>query len=364
MTMQWVATRARTGEVIAYLPHLDIPTISAVIGSYTLAEGTMPVQSAPQAWERATLPKASTLVLLDDEAPLWGGLITRRRRQTAQPIKLSLMTLEGWLDGVFVRDTLVHTTTGQNAIIADLVDRYIIDGTLPGLPLRVEGGTGGTARACAWSDKQDRAVLSVLSELAGLDGGPEWTIGWEHLSGPERYCPVLRVADRIGQSPIAGLAPPAMFDMPGSVMDAVFVEDWSSGKGATDVMATAPAVSDERPQSPHQTSADADRPRVELRWRPSTSATDVPTLTDHAVRALADLANGGRSLALKAALSTAPRLGKKWTIGDDVGFQIASPEFPRGLSGTARAIGWEMVPEAASRVGSISPVLVLPGEAA
>jgi len=372
--MEWIATEARTGRIITDLPHLSVPRIAAVLGSYTTALASLPVPSAPEPWQRATKSGATVMILLDDGAPQWGGMVITDEPSTDDEIPLSLITIEGRLDGIFIRDDLTYTATGQNAIVADLIARYVVDGAggRNGFPIRVEGGTGGTVRDRKYKDADDKSVLSALTELAGVDGGPEWTIGFEHLTNPERYCPVLYVGDRIGVSPIAGLAPAATFDM-ASVTWAALKRDFSAGKGATDVMASSSAVADVRPQSPHQTSADPDRPRVEHRFTPSTSISVVSTLTAHAARVLADMANGARTLSLMAALSEAPRLGRDWALGDDVGFVVGGvdstgrdtvPAFPGGLSGSARCIGWEMTLPAAGVVGTITPTLVLPGESA
>jgi hypothetical protein len=323
---EWVAAEARTGRVIADLPDLSVSRVSMVLGSYTTTTAALPLPTAPEPWVRATTPKATTLVLLDDGVPVWGGLVLSRKRGSGDLVEMSLGTIEVWLDGVFVRDALTYAGTGQNALVADLCARYVIDGALPGLPLRVSGGTGGTVRDRTYTDAQDKSILSVLSELFGVEGGPEWTIGWEHQSSPERYTPVLYVGDRIGAAPIAGLSPAATFEMPGAVSSVELVEDWSAGKGATDVIASSSAVADVRPQSPHQTSDDADRPRVEHRFTPSTSISDVDTLTAHARRVLADMADGARTLTLSAVLDDAPRLGSVWALGDDVGFVVGGTE--------------------------------------
>jgi len=403
VTLEWVATAARTGRVIADLPLLSVPQVGAVLGGYTTAQGTLPVGGTgvgapPEAWLEATLHGGATLVLLDDGVPVWGGLVKARRRNSGDVITLSLATLEAYFDGRFVGDK-TYTATGQNAIVADLIASYVVDGVTPGLPIRVDGGTGGTARDRAYTDEQDKTVLSVLTELSSVTGGPEWTIGWEHQSSPERYTPVLFVGDRIGVSPSLGLAPAAMFDLPGCVSFAELVEDFSAGKGATDVMATSTAVADVRPQSPHQLSGDSVRPSVEFRFTPSTSITVVDTLTAHAARVVAAMGEGARALSLTADLGSAPRLGRDWAMGDDVGYAIGGveddptrirtddgysdtyddvygetfwtkanpagresvPAFPGGLVGVGRAVGWSMTLPEAGVVGKVSPVLVLSG---
>jgi hypothetical protein len=52
--------------------------------------------------------------------------------------------------------------------------------------------------------------------------------------------------------------------------------------------------------------------------------------------------DGSLALTLTANREEAPRLGRDWFIGDDIGFSIEAPEFPGGLVGTARCVGWEL----------------------
>lgn len=374
MGMSWVSVDFRTGVVLADLPDLDVPRVGATLGTYFTTTASLPVPTAPENWLRATLPFGACLVLLDDGDPVWGGLVSRRVRSGGDVAELTLVTWEAYLGRRFVGD-VVYTGEPQNDLVVDLIDRFVQDGTVP---LVVEG-SGGTARDRTYEDAADKTVLTVLTELAGVQGGPEWTVSWRHLTGPERYVPVLEVADRIGTGVTGDLGPSATFEMPGPVTDAVLTEDWSEGRGATSVVATSTAQADERPQSPAVVSGDMERPTVEFRFTPSTSITVVDTLTGHAQRALAVLADGSQALTLSADCATAPRLGRDWRLGDDIGYRIGGrvpglvselvedafvdtfeetfgsvasvrsagwvetvPAFPGGLEGTARAVGWEL----------------------
>jgi hypothetical protein len=120
------------------------------------------------------------------------------------------------------------------------------------------------------------------------------------------------------------------------------VEGYGADEGANDVMAVSSGTEEARPQSEHQTNTDDGRPRFEYRWTPSTSITDVDTLTSHAQRALAAMKDGSLALTLTANREEAPKLGRDWFLGDDIGFSIDAPEFPGGISGTARCVGWEL----------------------
>lgn len=350
MNLSWVACEARTGRVVAELRDLVCPSVSAVLGGYTTATATLPLPTAPENWESATTAGGSFLVLLDGDVPVWGGLVMKDARSEGDTKTLPLATLEAYFDRRFVGDE-TYTATGQNAIVADLAATY-----LTSLPIRVEYTGPGTLRDRTYEAAADKTLLSVLTELMGVIGGPEWTVGWEHQSDPERFTPVLYVGDRIGVAPSAGMAPAATFELPGSIVSVEYVSDWSSGKGATDVMAVSSATAGVRPESPHQTVTDPTRLIFEHRFTPSTSITEVATLTSHAQRTLAALSGGTRSLAFSANVDAAPRLGTDWRIGDDVGYVLNGPAFPGGWSGSARAVGWEL---SLTEPLSVSPVLSL-----
>lgn len=371
--LSWVSVDLRTGRLLAELPDLSVDRVSAVLCSYTSTTATLPLPTAPENWERATMPEATALILLDDDRPVWGGRVTTQQLSMGDDIPMSLASFESYFDRRYVGD-VTYEGVGQNEIVADLIDRFVNDGTIN---VRVEYTGAGQLRDRTYKDSSDKTVLSVLTELAGVEGGPEWTVGWEWQHDPERITPVLYVGDRIGTSPIAGLGPAATFEAPGPVVDAVLTRDFRTGKGATDVMAVSTATADVRPQSPRQIAANSERPTLEHRFTPSTSITEVSTLTSHAQRALSQMAGGAQALTLSAVVKDAPRLGLDWFIGDDIGYQIGSmipdgrrgltdifvdefvdtfgafglinpdgkpsiPAFGAGLSGSARCIGWEL----------------------
>jgi hypothetical protein len=233
-------------------------------------------------------------------------------------------------------------TAAQNQLVKVLVEDYAQTGARRGLPIRVEvAGGDGVSRTREYKDSEDKTLYSVLSDLSGVIGGPEWTVSWEWVDERQLGL-VLTVSDRIGARPPAGLNPAAQFYLPGDVTDAELVEGYGADEGANDIMAVSSGVEDARPQSPHQTNSTDLRPRFEYRWTPSTSISDVGTLTAHAQRALAAMKDGSLALAITANREEAPKLGRDWRIGDDIGFSIEAPEFPGGLVGTARCVGWEL----------------------
>lgn len=369
----WLALEARTGVVIADLPDLDCDKVSTQIGAYTTATASLPVgtKKTPENWVRATKPGATFLVVVDDDTsdPVWGGLVTKRTRTAGDSTALSLITVEGYLDRRFVGDE-DFVEVDQNVIAATLVQKYVVTGSNGGLPMRVEiVGGPGKLRDRPYTDRSDKTVYSCLVELMGLEDGPEWSIGWERRG--QIYTPVFRVGTRLGAAVTPGFAPNATFEIPGPVTSAELQEDYSAGGGANDVLATSSASADERPQSAHIVTPDPDRPTFEARFSPSTSIVDVAVLNDHArARALAT-ADGAQALALASVTQSAPRVGVDWAAGDDLGYVVGGldrfdrelvPAFPGGLTGVARAVGWELSFASDKSPEIITPVLQDPEE--
>lgn len=360
MGYQWVSTEARTGEIITDLPLLNVSTVKASVGRYETAQGTLPINTkdAPPEWERAVKENAAHLILLadnpDDPAhgiPVVGYRVQSTTRDQGDTISLDLATVESYLDSRYVGNA-TYTNVAQNLIVQSLVNAYAKDGAKNGIPIRVQIlGGNGAVRTRQYSDSDDKTLYSVLTDLMGVEGGPEWFIGWEWQHNPERITPVLYVGDRVGSDVTPGFGPAATFEMPGPVTAFKMVRDYKQGRGANDVMATSSGTEDVRPQSPHVTDVGVDQPTVEYRFTPSTSITDVNTLTGHAQTALSGMKNGSISIELSAVAQYAPQLGVDWNLGDTIGYVVGGtnsngdetvPAFPGGIAGSARAAGWSL----------------------
>lgn len=350
----WVATEVLTGEIIADLRDLQVERVKLSLGRYESATAELPLPTAPEDWERATLHGATNLILLRDNPddptrgiPVWGGMVSKRNRNSGDLIPMTLATLEAYFDRRYVGDE-EFVQVGQNIIVKTMVEKYIATGSNGGLPIRVQivNGGDGKLRDRTYTDTSDKSIYSVLSDLSGVEGGPEWTVGWEWQHSPERITPVLYVGDRIGNPVTEGLSANASFEIPGPVTEVSMDEDYSAGHGANDVMAVSTADGNERPQSDHIVTADPSRPTFEFRWTPSTSITSKDTLNSHASAGAVALANGQTSVSLSATSLAAPAVGVEWSLGDDIGYAIGSgavvPAFPGGRDGVARAIGWEL----------------------
>jgi len=403
VALSWLSVDARTGVILADLPHLSVNTVKRSLCRYDSASAVLPLPTAPEGWDLATREGGANLILLSDDAPIWGAMVTQSPRGSGDTLEMSLATIESYFDRRYVGD-VVYAQVGQNIIAADLIARYVATGPLGGLPIRVQYSAPGKLRDHTYSDASDKTVYSALTELANIEGGIEFTVEWEWQHNPERITPVFYVGDRIGQAVTPGLAPAATFDLPGCVTEAVVFRDYSAGKGANVVVAVSTAVADVRPQSPAQVAPDDGRPTFEHRFTPSTSIKQVSTLTAHAASALASLAPGATAITLSADMGSAPVLGLDWRLGDDIGYVLGGlvpdarthlvdvysdlfpavfpatfgewtgtavalinpggrdsvPAFPGGLSGSARCVGWELdLPKSI-----VTPILATTGAAA
>lgn len=370
---EWVAVSLKTGDIITDLPLLEVSDVAASMGRYESTTAELPIATGkvPPEWRRATSRGAAALILLDDNPndpthgiPVWGGWVKRRRRTQLDKVSLDLQTIDGYFDERYVGDK-TYAGVAQCLILKDLVESFAKVGSNGGIPIRVVVlGDNGQVRDRTYVDVQDKTLYSAIRELSDVNGGPEWYCEWEWQYNPDRLTPVMYVGNRLGSTVPAGLAPAAVFDLPGSIRDFEFVEDYGHGRGANDVMATAAGEGDTRPQSSHAVYTDTERPTFEFRFSPSSSITETSTLDAHAQRRLSQMQQGTESIVLTAHLSQAPRLRIDWNLGDTVGISLGGtaydgrdqvPATPGGLSGMARVAGWKRTLEEPQ---TISPIVI------
>lgn len=395
MGLSWVACESRTGRLIERLPGLACRKVGVTLCRYEAAEGlSLPLPDAPPSWVRATEPMASFLVLVDDEAPQWGGMIDDAPQVAELDyVPIAAATIEAYFARCYVGDRDFEGV-GQNLIAKALIEEFVATGPNGGIPIRVEVvGGDGEPRDRHYKDSANQTVYSQLQELAGVTGGPEWTVGWERsvVDGEVYYTPVFYVGDRIGSSPADGLAPAATYRMPGPLRSFRRGRGWKTGKGANHVVAYSSGTGDSVPSASH-TVADPDRPTVAFRFTPSTNITESDTLDAHAQRKAADLSRGERAISMVADYESSPKFGVDWFIGDDIGYSVGGtvsgprqvvvtgdavtewaeetagaaavttetqswesvPAFPGGARGIERALGWRLNLDG---VPTIEPIL-------
>jgi hypothetical protein len=367
----WLGCDLVTGRIVEELPDLTAQgPISHRLSAYTSASFALPIPlgghgAPPKDWLGATQSGRCMLVAVMADQPIWAGIILPREGGTEATADFGAVTLEGYLERRYVAN---HTWVGQDeasVIMAGLIGDA---NTTEGIGLTIDAPATGTLRDRLYLDVEDKTVYEAARELSGVIDGPEWTIalGWTDAT-QTAVSKTFRVRKRIG---FKSMTPTAVRPTGNTV--AVFatqaesetryryLEDYSTGKGANHIVAVSSGEGGLRPASaPARDAATfaAGWPRYEYRFTPSTSITSIPVLDAHAQKALGILARGVNLLTITARADATPRLGTDWSTGDDIGYELVGHRHPAGLTGVARAIGWNLDPQA----GTVSPILLTPG---
>lgn len=355
----WLACNLVTGGIIAELPDVH-GTVSRVLGASTSSSLSMPIPRAgPGALGdvafQATQPGTTMLVAVINDLPTWAGIVLPRGGGTDAELQLPCVSLEGYLDRRYVGDHKWVQQDDTSVIATGL----IADAQVEGIALVVDAVASGVLRDREYFDKDDATVYSRLRELMGVEGGPEWTIDLD-WSDTKRSAvkKIIRVRPRIG---LASASPAAVFSTRGaSETRYIYTEDYSADRGANHVIATSSGQGEDRPQSVPAKDIRPGWPRYERRFSPSSAITSQSVLDAHARAELARLSLGTRTFKITTRWDAFPRLNIDWRIGDDVAWDLVGHRHADGVTGTGRAIGWELDPQA----GTVDPILWEPGEEA
>jgi hypothetical protein len=364
VTEYWKAVEAVTGYPIADLPDFVADSLPATLSRPETFTGTMPINpadsSAPVNWIQASDPWCVAILRIDDatNTVVGGGYVNGRVRTQGDTVTIPLVTAEGYLDR---RQTGAYAppATDQNTIMWQLVSQFVATAStagLNGMPITLNTvGAAGVARDRTYAVADRKTVLSNLTELNNVQGGPEFTITWRHLTSPERWLPVFNVGTRIGQPVTTGLGPAVTFELGGTiqggtVVDFAYTEDFSDTKGANYVTAySLPDATTGLPLSQSMAyTVNARQLELDYTWNPSTSITTAADLLAHVQQQLPLMQAGARSLALSIQGNAFPQFGVDFFLGDSVGYRIGGldqfgkdtvPALPGGFSGVARVIG-------------------------
>lgn len=367
MTIYYKACEAVTGYPIADLPNFSVDYLKATLGRAESMTGTLPISpadpKAPENWVAASDPWCVAIFAIDSDtqqpvgAPMY---INGRVRTQGDVATLPLVTAEGYLDRRQIGN-YTPTATDQNTIGVQLVTQFAAAASAAGLngwPVIFNiVGAAGMARDRTYAITDRKTVLAALTELMGVQGGPEFTVTGTHLTGPERWLPVFNIGTMIGNPVTSGLLPAVQFQLGGSseggtITDFAYTEDFTDGKGANYV--TAWALTDATTGANlTQSVAYTGNPRqlqLDYEWNPSTSITTAADLLLHAQQQLPIMQKGSRSLAMTIKGDKFPQVGTDWNLGDAVGYAIGGkdqagketiPSLPGGITGVSRVIGWQ-----------------------
>ncbi|MFF1483151.1 hypothetical protein ACIGZH_01590 [Streptomyces sp. NPDC058319] len=344
MILTWYGCDLRTGGIIEELPSLTPQgALTRRLGTSTSTSVALAMAGAPTDWEAATAPGRSLLVAVDTEIdrPIWAGIPLPREGGSAPEVTFSAATPEAYLDRRYT-GTRIMVQQDQATVVTALMTEPLTQGP----PFVMDAPPTGVLMDYQVQDSDDRTVLSVLEEISGAEGGPEWTIDveWADAARTGFVLPV-RVRPTIG---VQAAAPEAVFDFPGCITSYSLAESYEAGKGATVVLARGDGEGAARLSSAPAVATAleaAGQPRYEYRFTPGAGLTDPDQLNAHAAKALALMQTGSAVWTVQAAVPAAPRLGRDWSLGDTVQVSVTrSPRHPAGAEVVARAWSWELEP--------------------
>lgn len=353
VTLAWYGCDLRTGNIAEDLPSLK-PTgaLSRKLGASTTLQLELSLNGAPDGWESATAPGRSVLVAVDTatDTPVWAGAVLPRDGGSANTIQLGAATLEAYLDARYPgTQTLIGTD--QATVVSSLATPALTGGP----PIVIDAVATGTTMDYLSADGDDKTILSCLTEIMGLDGGPEWTIDVVWNASHSGFQFPLRVRQKIG---VQSTNPEAVFDFPGCVSQYSLGESYEQGKGATRVIARGEGEGASRLTSATTEATAviaAGWPVWEYRYTPATGVTDPDQLNAHASSSVALMAQGAQVWTVQGVASRSPRLGTDWGLGDSVSVSVrSSRRHPDGAEVVARCWAWELDPAA----DQVRPILV------
>lgn len=352
--IQWVACDPGTGEVIESLPGLRLESsLPVYVGRGDTVRVSLPVVQRPERWRIATEPNRVVLVAhYDDEQQtiLWAGRITFRDYGSGPYINLTAESVDGWLEqqytGPMVGSPYSVINRDQCLILADLL--------APAATYfhgRVDVTPSGVLRSLTITDTEDKTCGTAAKTLMGLQGGPEYVIGWEWDSLGCLVC-VVTVAARIGS------------DMPAQLLSGVewtLSDDYSAGKGATRVTATATNAGTIRNQATRVATGllAAGYLPVEYRYTPDTGETSTALLGLHADQRIATIQQGTQGIAIVFRPDGAVRINRDIRVGDTINADLENPDMPdMNATLTARMVGFVAEADRTSgEIVKITPVL-------
>lgn len=347
---------AVTGELIAELPGLVYDSLPARLMEESSASFALPLQLAPVNWLEATAPYAVCVVVCHASSlvPVWGGVVVKRSRTLGDAtVSLTAATCEHYLKTTYVLDES-FTQTSQTMIAGKTAYDAYHGGRWNAL-FRIDASQ--TLRDRTYLESSDHTTLEILTDLTNVIGGPEFcyqwmrgdaaneqatTLGDEFTATGGMFAPVLHVADRIGS-----MSPSVVF-RENTVASFALTEDWSEGKGASNVFCSSTADGDTRLESGWVADySDPARPYIAYKFSGSDGVTNVDTLRAAATAKLDQLKAGTTTLSLTVRDVDGYRPGIDYGLGDLIAwdFRGATPlGFPDWGQGTARLIGWTLRP--------------------
>lgn len=332
--LAWYVADMKTGGFIEELPLKVGGTIERTMGVKTTCQVDLDVRdpSCPPRWDQTIDPRRAMIVPVLDDRPLCAYRITAAPDIGGPTVPLSLESLEGIPDVVYV-DDLDFAATDDAQVAAGLLAK-VADGW--GFELDVTNT--GTSGDYTFSSFEDRTIGSALSDLTSKEGGPEWVtrIRWEDGTH-RRFIKSIEIGPQVGRR------------IPSTVFEnhhlSLRRRSRSWAKIAVRTRATGDGIGESRPMSPavvDEASVAAGIPPWEMRVSAPTVDSD-SGLLEVAQAAATRYLYGTQTWDLSIAQTEpgAPELIRDYDVGDTVTMDLGpTPDDHATWRGVGRVIGW------------------------
>lgn len=347
--VRFVAADLKTGVVRGELPLAPTAGLSRLLSNVGAGRLDLPVTdpACPPEWERWTKPWRALIVAVDESYRIvWSGVVSNRRRGHGPVVALDAVSVEGYLDQVYVPD-LTFAADDQTSVIAAALAQVAIDDD--GIAMTVDCPASGVVRDRVYAADENARVLGRVQELAAVDDGFEWMID---VAWSDQTRTAFTLTFRTGYPNLGTVVadPVWRFECPGSVVGFELTEPGP----VTRVKAWGDESNDVRISSVELVDTDTEAlgwPRVE--YRETFPGVSVQATIDAHGAGLATARYGTARdlLALQVRADVDPLFGS-YSLGDTAWFTSDTD----ALTGTSlwRVIGWGWEPGASA----VSPYLM------
>ena len=183
----------------------------------------------PPDWAETILPWRSLIVVVDEsDRIVWHGVPQDRAPVSAVTMRYPCVTLEGYFLRRYV-PSMTFIQTDQAYIARALAS---ICGDAAGIPLEYDCPPTGVLRDRTYADDEDGKVYNRLQELAGVEGGFNWTVDVEWANDDHS---MVRYVFRTGYPHLGyrTASPEHVFELPGNITGFDGNESWAEGDAAT-----------------------------------------------------------------------------------------------------------------------------------
>lgn len=345
MALHWVVCNPYTGKRLVEFDNLYLASsLSGFIGQGEGAQVKLPIMDRmPGMWRQATEPYRTLFVCYYDdpnETILWVGTVTSRTWGSDPFVTLNLSSVEDWLDRQYITGSFKNME--QTRIIRK-VGLGLLASQFNGY---VEEHPTGVLRQRTYLRADDMTALRAMQNLMSVIDGAEWCVRWRWGAGRRLQC-VPYVGARVGRT--ADALGNSIFTVRAAEWSRT--QDYSHGKGANVVTATAPRMGNKRPESSayDMGSIAAGYLPAEYRWSPNTGSNKPDILHSYAERRLADMRRGNVELSVKLHVDDLVIGSSALHLGDDIKLSLVNEDFPSiAESSIQRLVGWTIDADAES----------------